>query len=51
MWTLKVEYDYMNFGKKTVVLQGIITKPGQPTETIISRRNQSVVKVGLNYRF
>jgi outer membrane immunogenic protein len=50
-WTIKVEYNYMNFGTKTVTLNGIVPKPGQPTETVISRLDQSVVKVGLNFRF
>lgn len=50
-WSIKFEYNYMNFGTATVDLQGIDIKPGQPIETVISALSQSVFKFGLNYRF
>jgi len=44
-WSVKLEYDYLNFGHSTLFF------PGSPpfTEIIANRINE--VKVGLNYRF
>jgi outer membrane immunogenic protein len=50
-WSLKAEFDYMNFGSHEIVLNAIDAKPGQPTETFTSTLHVSQVLVGLNYRF
>jgi outer membrane immunogenic protein len=53
-WSMSLEYDYYDFGTKTVTLSGTssafgVTTPS--TEPFSIKQNFSVVKVGLNYRF
>jgi outer membrane immunogenic protein len=50
-WSVKVEYNYMDFGTERVLLTSNGAIPGQlPFEEDISRKIQ-VVKVGVNYKF
>ena len=46
-WSVKLEYDYLNFGSNTPTFVG--TAGDTFTENIANRINE--VKVGLNYRF
>jgi outer membrane immunogenic protein len=51
----KIEYDFMDFGSKTVTLNGVIA-PGTPGATplsvgIVNEQTISEVKFGLNWRF
>src|SRR5205823_2703600 len=53
-WSTSLEYDYYNFGTKSVTLSGVTVGPGgaaPASESIPLHQNFSVVKVGLNYRF
>jgi outer membrane immunogenic protein len=47
-WSAKVEYDYIDFGTKTVTFPDIPTATGFP-EGLKNTINE--VKVGVNYRF
>jgi outer membrane immunogenic protein len=44
-WSLFVEYDYTNFGRRTENLTG------GPTEAFSIKQNLQTVLVGVNYRF
>jgi len=46
-WSAKIEYNYMDFGTKTVTFTGI----GGLTGTADIGQNLNVVKAGFNYRF
>ena len=58
-WSAKVEYDFYDFGTRTVALTGIF--PGGGPSTIPTgpvavpgvdiKQTMSVVKFGINYRF
>jgi outer membrane immunogenic protein len=53
-WSMSLEYDYYDFGTKTVTLSGTasafgVTNPS--SEPFSLKQNFSVVKVGLNYHF
>jgi outer membrane immunogenic protein len=46
-WSAKVEYNYLDFGTKTVTFTGI----GGLTGTADIKQNVNIVKAGFNYRF
>ena len=48
-WSVKVEYNFMDFGRRHVALDCVALCTGQVSEDI--RQNVSVLKVGINYRF
>jgi outer membrane immunogenic protein len=53
-WSLKVEYDYLDFGTKTVAINGAITPGGAAIPASFGVQNQqkiNEVKAGLNWRF
>jgi outer membrane immunogenic protein len=51
-WSAKLEYDYLDFGTRTVTLNGSFNFGGANLSTIDSIREQvSVVRAGVNYRF
>lgn len=51
-WSTYFEYDFYDFGTKSVGLSGMAgVIPAASTETISLKQNFSVVKVGINYRF
>jgi outer membrane immunogenic protein len=53
-WSLKVEYDYLDFGTKTVAINGAITAGGPAIGAQFGVQNQqkiNEVKAGLNWRF
>ena len=59
-WSVRVEYDYMNFGTKTVTFFNVASIGGSPPHTVASSpatfnvnvyQAISEVKVGINYRF
>ena len=49
-WSVKIEYNYMDFGKKHVALNCV---PGSCTGTVAEEisQNVSIIKAGINYRF
>ena len=47
-WTIKGEYDYLDFGTKTVTLNDQLL--GGPASVSL-RQRISQVKFGINYRF
>jgi outer membrane immunogenic protein len=53
-WSAKVEYDYLDFGSRTVtingtILPGILNAPA--SFGVVNAQSINEVKVGLNYRF
>ncbi len=48
-WTMRLEYDYLDFGSRTVDMNNIAT--GQFAENILVRQKAHEVKLGLNYLF
>src|SRR5262249_15938019 len=51
-WTSFVEFDYYNFGTKSLITADDIRRADQGDTTRFDvKQNLSVVKVGLNYRF
>ena len=44
-WSAKIEYNYMDFGSKS------ISFPGAPGGSRTIKQNVNVIKVGVNYRF
>ena len=58
-WSAKIEYDYMNFGSKTVTFNNVAVvnsffPPALVSATPVSvtiYQQMSVVKLGINYRF
>jgi outer membrane immunogenic protein len=53
-WSLKVEYDYLDFGTKTVAINGAVAPGGPALPASIGAQNQqhiNEVKAGLNWRF
>ena len=46
-WTIKGEYDYLDFGTETVSLNDQLLGPA----TVSLRQRISQVKFGINYRF
>jgi outer membrane immunogenic protein len=49
-WSVKVEYDYLDFGKKTLNFTGLTAVTGYD-EPVDIRQRVHLVKFGLNYRF
>jgi outer membrane immunogenic protein len=47
-WSAKLEYDYLDFGSKTIALNGNI--PGA-SFSLVNEQTISEVKFGMNYRF
>lgn len=50
-WSVNLEYDFYDFGTKSVILPGMSSLFGSLPATISLKQNFSVVKVGINYRF
>jgi outer membrane immunogenic protein len=55
-WSAKLEYDYLDFGTRTVTLNGTVTNPFDNSTSSLSvsdriREQVSVVRAGVNYRF
>jgi outer membrane immunogenic protein len=58
-WSAKIEYDYMNFGSRTVTFNDIAVVRSFFPPTLVSStpvsvniyQQMSVVKLGINYRF
>ena len=48
-WTLKLEYDYLEFGSRSLALTNIAT--GAFAESLMLREKAHEVKLGLNYLF
>jgi len=48
-WTLKLEYDYLNFGSRTLAMTNIAS--GAFAENVAIRQTAHEVKLGLNYLF
>jgi opacity protein-like surface antigen len=48
-WTLKLEYDYLEFGSRSLALTNIAT--GAFAENLVLREKAHEVKLGLNYLF
>jgi opacity protein-like surface antigen len=48
-WILRLEYDYLDFGSRTITMNNIAT--GAFAENLIVRNNAHEVKLGLNYLF
>jgi opacity protein-like surface antigen len=48
-WTLKLEYDYLEFGSRSFAMTNIAT--GAFVENIVVRQKAHEVKLGLNYLF
>jgi opacity protein-like surface antigen len=48
-WTMRLEYDYLDFGSRSVAMSNIAT--GQFAESILLRQKAHEVKLGLNYLF
>ena len=48
-WTLKLEYDYLEFGSRSLALTNIAT--GAFAENLMLREKAHEVKLGLNYLF
>src|SRR5260370_33356268 len=48
-WTMRLEYDYLDFGSRSVAMSNIAT--GQFAENILVRQKAHEVKLGLNYLF
>jgi len=48
-WTMRLEYDYLDFGARTVALNNIAT--GVFAENVTVRQKAHEVKLGLNYLF
>jgi opacity protein-like surface antigen len=48
-WTLKLEYDYLDFGSRSYAMTSITT--GAFTENVTVRQKAHEVKLGLNYLF
>jgi outer membrane immunogenic protein len=49
-WSAKLEYDYMDFGSKTVPINGSVG-PIPLSFSVVNSQAISEVKLGLNYRF
>jgi outer membrane immunogenic protein len=47
-WSTSLEYDYYDFGTKTITLPSVSTPA---VENVSVKQNFSVIKLGLNYRF
>jgi outer membrane immunogenic protein len=53
-WSAKFEYDYLDFGTRSVALKGSFDPRGAPASLSITdsvREQVSVVRAGVNYRF
>ena len=53
-WSVKVEYDYLDFGNRNVAINGAITPGGAAIPASFGVQNQqkiNEVKAGLNWRF
>jgi outer membrane immunogenic protein len=50
-WSVKVEYNYMDFGTDRIFFTSTGVSPTQPPFDEDIRQRIQVVKVGLNYRF
>jgi outer membrane immunogenic protein len=51
-WSAKVEYDYLDFGTKTVTFAGLASLGlTAPNDAVDIRQRIHLVKFGLNYRF
>ena len=54
-WSLKIEYDYLDFGTKTVAINGAITPVGGaaiPAQFgVQNQQHINEVKAGINWRF
>jgi outer membrane immunogenic protein len=50
-WSAKIEYDYMDFGTKTITFPGLGTISGGANETVDIKQSIHLVKFGINYRF
>jgi opacity protein-like surface antigen len=48
-WTLKLEYDYLDFGSRSFAMSNIAT--GAFAENVVLRQKAHEVKLGLNYLF
>jgi opacity protein-like surface antigen len=48
-WTLKLEYDYLDFGSRSFAMSNIAT--GAFAENVVVRQKAHEVKLGLNYLF
>jgi opacity protein-like surface antigen len=48
-WTMRLEYDYLDFGSRSVEMTNIAT--GQFAENVLVRQKAHEVKLGLNYLF
>jgi outer membrane immunogenic protein len=48
-WSAKIEYNFMDFGKHTSSITGVVGAGG--TDPVTIDQNIHVVKIGLNYRF
>jgi hypothetical protein len=48
-WTLRLEYDYLDFGSRSFAMANIAT--GAFAENVVVRQNAHEVKLGLNYLF
>jgi outer membrane immunogenic protein len=52
-WSAKLEYDFMDFGSKTVTINGVIGGAGGLPASfgVVNEQTINEVKFGLNYRF
>jgi outer membrane immunogenic protein len=50
-WSAKVEYDYLDFGTKSVAFPGLTGFDPQFAGTAVDRQRVQLVKFGINYRF
>jgi len=50
-WSVKAEYNYMDFGTERILVKSTGIEPTQPNFDEDIRRKILVVKVGLNYKF
>jgi opacity protein-like surface antigen len=48
-WTMRLEYDYLDFGSRTFALNNVATSTF--AENVTARQNAHEVKLGLNYLF
>src|SRR5207253_2399401 len=48
-WTMRLEYDYLDFGARSVAMNNIAT--GDFAENVLVRQKAHEVKLGLNYLF
>jgi outer membrane immunogenic protein len=50
-WSVKAEYNYMDFGTERIFVKSTGIEPTQPNFDEDIRRTIQVAKVGLNYKF